>query len=102
MVDITKHLSDLNLQLQGKDQIITNMFDQVNAFKGKLILWKKQLKDNYFPICNMESLNLGKMTSYEKYAEKILSLRNEFETKFKDFKSLQDKFSLFSLISRLI
>ncbi|UYV63640.1 hypothetical protein LAZ67_2005138 [Cordylochernes scorpioides] len=33
MVDITKHLSDLNLKLQGKDQIITNMFDQVNAFK---------------------------------------------------------------------
>ncbi|UYV63806.1 hypothetical protein LAZ67_2005727 [Cordylochernes scorpioides] len=33
MVDITKHLSDLNLKLQGKDQIITNMCDQVNAFK---------------------------------------------------------------------
>ncbi|UYV80747.1 hypothetical protein LAZ67_19001588 [Cordylochernes scorpioides] len=33
MVEITKYLSDLNLKLQGKDQIITNMCDQVNAFK---------------------------------------------------------------------
>ncbi|UYV63329.1 hypothetical protein LAZ67_2003762 [Cordylochernes scorpioides] len=37
MVDITKHLSDLNLKLQGKDQIITNMCDQINAFKCKLV-----------------------------------------------------------------
>ncbi|XP_076764856.1 general transcription factor II-I repeat domain-containing protein 2-like [Xylocopa sonorina] len=33
MVDITKHLSDLNLLLQGKDQIITNIFDIIKAFK---------------------------------------------------------------------
>ena len=100
-VDITKHLSDLNLQLQGKDQIITNMFDQVNAFKSKLILWEKHLKDNnlaHFSTCNMQNLHLGEMASYEKYAEKILSLRNEFKTRFKDFKSLEDKFSLFSSI----
>ena len=101
MVDITKHLSDLNLQLQGIDQIITNMSDHVNAFKSKLILYEKQLKDNnlaHFPACNMENLNLGEMASYEKYAEKILIQRNEFETMFNDFKSLEDKFSLFSSI----
>ncbi|UYV74131.1 GTF2IRD2 [Cordylochernes scorpioides] len=73
MVDITKHLSDLNLKLQGKDQIITNMCDQVNAFKCET-------------------------ASYQKYAEKILSLRNEFETRFSDFKSLEGKFTLFSSI----
>ncbi|KAK1340152.1 hypothetical protein QTO34_018716 [Cnephaeus nilssonii] len=44
MVDITKHLYDLSLKLQGKDQIITNMCDQVKAFKCKLVLWEKQLK----------------------------------------------------------
>ncbi|UYV66294.1 GTF2IRD2 [Cordylochernes scorpioides] len=73
MVDITKHLSDLNLKLQGKDQIIANMCDQVNAFKCET-------------------------ASYQKYAEKMLSLRNEFETRFSDFKSLEGKFTLFSSI----
>ena len=38
------------------------------------------------------------MASYEKNAEKILSLRNEFKTRFKDFKSLEDKSSLFTSI----
>jgi len=41
MVDITKQLSDLNLKLQEKNYIITNMCDQVNAFKRKLVLWEK-------------------------------------------------------------
>ncbi|UYV60489.1 hypothetical protein LAZ67_1001308 [Cordylochernes scorpioides] len=101
MVDITKHLSDLNFKLQGKDQIITNMCDQVNAFKCKLVLWEKQLKNEdlmHFPTCNMYKSSLGETASYQKYAEKILSLRNEFETRFSDFKSLEGKFTLFSSI----
>ncbi|UYV71072.1 hypothetical protein LAZ67_8001602 [Cordylochernes scorpioides] len=101
MVDITKHLSDLNLKLQGKDHIITNMCDQVNAFKCKLVLWEKQLKNEdlmHFPTCNMYKSSLGETASYQKYAEKILSLRNEFETRFSDFKSLEGKFTLFSSI----
>ncbi|UYV64814.1 hypothetical protein LAZ67_3002058, partial [Cordylochernes scorpioides] len=101
MVDITKHLSDLNLKLQGKDQIITNMCDQVNAFKCKLVLWEKKLKNEdlmHFPTCNMYKSSLGETASYQKYAEKILSLRNEFETRFSDFKSLEGKFTLFSSI----
>ncbi|UYV78648.1 hypothetical protein LAZ67_16002269 [Cordylochernes scorpioides] len=74
MVDITKHLSDLNLKLQGKDQIITNMCDQVNAFKCKLVLWEKQLKNEdlmHFPTCNMYKSSLGETASYQKYAEKF-------------------------------
>ncbi|UYV76789.1 hypothetical protein LAZ67_14002019 [Cordylochernes scorpioides] len=101
VVDITKHLSDLNLKLQGKDQIITNMCDQVNAFKCKLVLWEKQLKNEdlmHFPTCNMYKSSLGETASYQKYAEKMLSLRNEFETRFSDFKSLEGKFTLFSSI----
>jgi hypothetical protein len=31
--DITAHLNDLNVQLQGKDQLIFQMFAAVKAFK---------------------------------------------------------------------
>lgn len=101
MVDITKHLSDLNLKLQGKDQIITNMCDQVKAFKCKLLLWEKQLKNEdltHFPTSNMHKSSLGETASYKKYAEKILTLTNEFERRFADFKLLENKLSLFSSI----
>ncbi|UYV83646.1 GTF2IRD2 [Cordylochernes scorpioides] len=77
------------------------MCDQVNAFKCKLVLWEKQLKNEdlmHFPTCNVYKSSLGETASYQKYAEKILSLRNEFETRFSDFKSLEGKFTLFSSI----
>lgn len=101
MADITKHSYNLNLKLQGKDQIIMNMCDQVKAFKCKLVLWEKQLKNDdltHFLTCNMNKSSLGETASYQKYAEIFLSLRIEFETRFADFKSLEDKFSLFSSI----
>ncbi|XP_075423872.1 general transcription factor II-I repeat domain-containing protein 2-like [Ascaphus truei] len=101
MVDITKHLYDLNLRLQGKDQIITNMCDQVKTFKCKLVVWEKQLKNEdltHFPTCNMNKSSLDKTASYQRYAEKLLSLRTEFERRFADFNSLEDKFYLFSSI----
>ena len=38
LTDITHHLNELNLKLQGKKQIITQMYDQVKSFKVKLRL----------------------------------------------------------------
>ena len=36
LTDITDHLNALNLKLQGKKQIITQMYDNVKSFKVKL------------------------------------------------------------------
>ena len=38
LTDITHHLNELNLKIQGKKQIITQMYDQVKSFKVKLHL----------------------------------------------------------------
>jgi hypothetical protein len=38
LVDITAHLNMLNLQLQGKNKVITNMYDSINSFTIKLRL----------------------------------------------------------------
>lgn len=81
MVDITKHLSELNTKLQGPRQIITDMNDQVKAFKCKLLLWEKQLEVNnlsHFPTCNVKSL------------------QSEFERRFQDFRLQDANFSLFT------
>ena len=32
MVDITKHLNDLNVQLQGPDQLLHSMFSKIKSF----------------------------------------------------------------------
>jgi hypothetical protein len=46
LVDITQHLNDLNMELQGRDQFIHNMFDKINAFESKLKIWSKHLLSN--------------------------------------------------------
>ncbi|GFU79614.1 general transcription factor II-I repeat domain-containing protein 2 [Trichonephila clavipes] len=38
-IDITSHLHQLNLKLQGKNNLVTTLFDNINAFKQQLFLW---------------------------------------------------------------
>ncbi|PNF30094.1 hypothetical protein B7P43_G03134 [Cryptotermes secundus] len=54
MVDITWHLNDLNLKLQGKRQLVVSLYDSIKAFKLKLKLWEGQMKNGnliHFPTC---------------------------------------------------
>ncbi|KAL0830180.1 hypothetical protein ABMA28_003637 [Loxostege sticticalis] len=99
MVDITKHLSELNTKLQGPLQMITDMYNQVKAFKCKLMLWEKQLEvDNlsHFPTCKAFKESTSDTISYKKYTGKIKNLQEEFERRFQDFKLQEDHFSLFT------
>ena len=43
MVDITKHLSELNVKLQGPNQLLSALVSNVKTFEGKLKLWQMQL-----------------------------------------------------------
>ena len=44
MVDIIKHLSELNIKLQGPNQLISSLLSNVKSFEVKLRLWQGQLK----------------------------------------------------------
>ncbi|GFW16886.1 general transcription factor II-I repeat domain-containing protein 2 [Trichonephila clavipes] len=80
VVDITSHLNELNLQLQGKNQTILELIGYVNTFKNKLNLsqlMKNELK-NFKNISDKLSKNGGTLNK-EKYDE-ILKLHSEFET----------------------
>ena len=39
LVNLTEHLNDLNLRLQGKNQFINNMFQTITAIERKLTFW---------------------------------------------------------------
>ena len=94
LIDISSHLNELNTRLQGKDQLISAMFDHINAFQIKLSLWESQLRvKNYdhFPI-----IRIHKVNDPEKYAKLISSLREEFNDRFQDFRNHSSYFSLFS------
>jgi hypothetical protein len=38
LVDVTGHMNNLNKELQGKEKLITNMYNSIKAFKARLQL----------------------------------------------------------------
>ncbi|XP_023211754.1 general transcription factor II-I repeat domain-containing protein 2-like [Centruroides sculpturatus] len=56
--DVVTHVNNLNLKLQGKNNLICNLFSQIKAFRAKLVLLESQLDEcnfTHFPCC--EELN---------------------------------------------
>lgn len=57
--DITDHLNTLNIRLQGRGKLVSDMFTDVKTFKNKLDIFMKQLSEEnfmHFSTCN-ELLN---------------------------------------------
>ncbi|KAI0238315.1 General transcription factor II-I repeat domain-containing protein 2A, partial [Lamellibrachia satsuma] len=48
LIDVTAHLNQLNVQLQGREHLINELFQFVSVFEMKLRLWETQLRNaNY-------------------------------------------------------
>jgi len=53
LVDIVEKLNQLNISLQGKNNLIIDTFNHIKLFKKKLLLFESQLKNNnvqHFPL----------------------------------------------------
>ena len=101
LVDVTSHLNDLNMKLQGKNQLITEMMGHVRAFELKLQLWNQQIKDKklfHFPTCEIikkeSKMNLNE--SYQPYSSQLEKLSKEFSQRFKDFRQNDLSLKIFS------
>jgi hypothetical protein len=79
-VDVTGHLNTLNKELQGKDKLITEMFDSIKAFKVKLRLWEKQLKvRDLVHFLHLKSLETIFPECIQEYSRSICLLREELD-----------------------
>ena len=93
-MDLTNHLNKLNLQLQGKNQLIHEMWRHILAFETKLRLWGCQLqKENYVPL---PAQTESKPATNTKFVIVIQNLRTEFSTRFSEIRSLETQCKLFS------
>jgi hypothetical protein len=68
MVDTTKHLNELNLNLQGKNKLVISIYNNIKAFKTKL-----QLKNGNLVLKTCESTFVQNelQLSINDYSEKI-------------------------------
>ena len=95
--DIRHHVNELNVKLQGRNQIITQMYDHVKSFKVKLGLWIKQLHEgNMIHFSTLKSLGKVEPKCLKEYADLLSTLIQQFDIRFAEFKVLQPQFQLFS------
>ncbi|KAM4566993.1 general transcription factor II-I repeat domain-containing protein 2-like [Odontesthes bonariensis] len=100
LCDITSHLNVVNLQLQGRGRVISDMYTTVKAFKTKLSLWETQMrKENlsHFSSCQTmkEKLSTAVFPSAQ-FADKLNTLAADFQRRFADFEAQKSSFELLS------
>lgn len=100
MVDITGHLDFLNTKMQGRNKLVTELYDSIRTFEMKLQLFERQLKESnlsHFPTLKslQSTTELPADINTEKYCINISNLKNEFQERFADFKYLEKDISIF-------
>ena len=93
LVDVTSHLNKLNLQLQGKQQLIHEMWSYIRAFTTKLRLWEGQLESGNY--AHFPTLQENKPTSSTPFVSVTQHLKTEFLSRFGDIRSLENDIKLF-------
>ena len=100
LVDVVEKLNQLNISLQGKDNLIIDTFNHIKAFPKKL-LFDSQLKINnahHFPW--LKEFKKSKCNNYIKYAKEIIKLTAAFENRFSNLEL--DKYNnIFEIYSSL-
>ncbi|MBN3304913.1 GSHB synthetase, partial [Amia calva] len=82
--DITSHLNDLNMKLQGKNNTVCNLTSVVCAFQKKLELFKCDLQQDLLHFPKLLNQTAG-THHHHNHAEFLDKLIKNFQTRFGDF-----------------
>lgn len=93
LTDLTSQLNDLNLKLQGKERLVSQLYSDMKTFQAKLKLLQQHSErgtPSHFPSC--EELTQDEKVSFVlvpcTWMVKLLDLFDEnFEARFSDFKT---------------
>ncbi|KAE8739297.1 hypothetical protein FOCC_FOCC015205 [Frankliniella occidentalis] len=97
LVDVSEHLNSLNLSSQGKDNLISDMFQIVIGFERKLEIFVSEIqKGNLFHFSHLKSLGLLSEHFQSECAVTLCNLREKFQSSFHDFRKLEMDIALFS------
>ena len=99
LVDITSHLNNLNLKLQGSNKLFTNLCNDVASFKMKLQLFVDQLSQRKFEnFPHLKERLAANANGFDKdiYKSKVAELLNSFQSRFSEFANQADNIALFT------
>ena len=92
MVDMTGHLSRLNLNLQGKNRMCHDLYGSVITFVRKLKLSEEQLKTK----TNSPTFRAYVNEKRFNFSEKISLILSEFDVRIKDLRSTFSELKCFA------
>ena len=96
LVDITIRMNELNTRLQQKAQCASEMYEHIKGFMNKLRLWHAHIQNanlsHFLTLKEMETRPEKKT----EFADQLEKLFNEFLARFKDFKSHEHLYEIFS------
>lgn len=84
LVDITSHLNELNLKLQGKDNSICELMTAVRSFQRKLEVFEEDLQGDYahFPTVKEQVQGQRDVSSFVDFVDKLIE---NFSKRFESF-----------------
>ncbi|XP_071525917.1 general transcription factor II-I repeat domain-containing protein 2A-like [Panulirus ornatus] len=98
LTDLTMYLNMLNVNLQCKQQNVSQLLQHTEAFRKKLKLFSACLKKNdvtHFPCCR-ELLAEDSTADFSSFIEVTENVSAEFDKRFTDVKSLKTSLALFN------
>ena len=96
LVDMTKFMAELNVRLQGKDQLVHKLYEHVVTFIQKLKLIQSQMVLKKVVHCPVLSSRPTDTVQHEKYSDLVTKLADDFEQRFQDFRRHIDTMKLIS------
>ncbi|UYV84568.1 EPM2AIP1, partial [Cordylochernes scorpioides] len=97
-VDLTKHVNELNLRLQGENQHLPDLYTNIKSFRMKLILFQSQLRSkcfSHFKTCEIFSHNTETEFPIDFAIETLSALKINFDTHFSDFDAIANQIKIF-------
>ena len=93
--DIFQHMNALNIQLQGKNKLITEMIQGIKNFIGKLNYMKIQLRDNRLDLFDsLRSIFHSNREQNSIYIEIISEIVSDFKKRFNEIEDGDKEFIL--------
>lgn len=85
ITDLTKHINEFNLKLQGKNKTISDLIHCINRFKNRLNLFKIEISKEefaHFHCCTQvkKEFPTENFVYFTKYIEEITNQFNAFKT----------------------
>ncbi|GFQ74060.1 general transcription factor II-I repeat domain-containing protein 2B [Trichonephila clavata] len=97
-VDLTKHVNELNLRLQGENQHLPDLYTNIKSFRKKLILFQSQLRNkcfSHFKTCEIFSHTTETEFPIDFAIETLSALKINFDTRFSDFDAIANQIKIF-------